>query len=427
MKVVTVHRGSRDGYQVPGGLAEAGLLEALVTDLYWPASRSWAKTVERATPGGITAALHQRYAHHVPADTVKLCLVSGAASFAMSKVPHLPFDWKRDTIRWCDRSLGRKAGKIATERRAALLAYSYYGHSAFSSYAGEQPRILFQLHPHPASVRTILKRERELNPDCAPSLDKEWELALPQAEFEQLEAEPAMADFCLAASHFTKRTLVESGVPSDRVAVIPYGIDTTNFAFGNKDRATGRPLRLLFVGTLCQRKGVKYLLQALELLPAGSVELTVCGRQVDDLALFSASKVPIRLFPSISSEGLSKAYQYADVFVFPSLAEGFAHVLLEAMASGLPIISTDRTAAPDLIDHNVQGFLVEPSSATDLALHIEKFLKDPSKTISMGEAARRRAEYFTWKRFRSTLAETVSGILYAASDLKYATSGVPTA
>ena len=99
------------------------------------------------------------------------------------------------------------------------------------------------------------------------------------------------------------------------------------------------------------------------------------------------------------------------MFVFPSLAEGFAHVLLEAMASGLPIISTDRTAAPDLIDHGTHGFIVEPGSATDLAYHIEKFLQDPNKAMSMGEAARKRAKHFSWERFRVHLAETVGRIL----------------
>jgi glycosyltransferase involved in cell wall biosynthesis len=267
------------------------------------------------------------------------------------------------------------------------------------------------LHPHPASVRTILRRERELHPDCAPSLDKEWELALPDEDFNRLVEEPAMSDYCVAASSFTKQTLVESGISPERVKVIPYGIDLARYSLVKKDPPAGRPLRLLFVGTLCQRKGIKYLIQALNLLPSGKVELTVCGRPVDDLALFRATKHSIRLFPSISAQGLLEAYRYADVFVFPSLAEGFAQVLLEAMASGLPVIATRRTAAPDLIRHGEQGFIVEPGSAVDLAIHIEKLLQDPGKVRMMAEASRRQAERFTWSRFRSGIAGFVEGIL----------------
>src|SRR5207237_5530225 len=103
------------------------------------------------------------------------CWASGLSSMAISKMRGLPFDWERRAVRWCDRSLGGQAGRMASDRNAALLSYSYYGHSAFSAYAGNQPRILFQLHPHPASVRAILSKERNLHPDCASSLDKEWE------------------------------------------------------------------------------------------------------------------------------------------------------------------------------------------------------------------------------------------------------------
>lgn len=411
MKVVTVHRGARDGYQVARGLAEAGLLEALVTDLYWPADRAWARGLERITGKGVTEALRCRYADHLPSKSVVRCGGSGLSSLLLSKARCLPFEWERQAVRWCDRSLGEKAGRIATQRGAALLSYSYYGSSSFSHYHGDQPRILFQLHPHPARVRKILRDERMLHPECASSLEKEWELALPEAEFNELVSEAAMADYWLVASTFTKQTLIDEGIPAKRIATVPYGIDLTRFTPRHQPRDAGAPLRLLFVGTLSQRKGIKYLIQAMESLPAGAAELTVCGRAVDDLELFRQSKVPIRLYPSISAEGLLEAYRSADVFVFPSLAEGFAQVLLEAMASGLPIISTRRTAAADLIRHGEEGFIIESGSASELAMHIEKFLQDPGKSRLMGAAARRRAEYFTWERFRQGVAGYVEGVL----------------
>jgi glycosyltransferase involved in cell wall biosynthesis len=117
------------------------------------------------------------------------------------------------------------------------------------------------------------------------------------------------------------------------------------------------------------------------------------------------------LYPSIAAQDLLEAYRAADVFVFPSLAEGFGHVLLEAMASGLPIISTERTAAPDLIRHGQEGYIADAGNASDLAGHIEAILSVPGSAAAMGEAARRRAECFTWRRFRQRVAEFVGGIL----------------
>ncbi len=424
MKVVTVHRGSRDGYQVARALQEAGMLDALVTDLYWPADQAWAQYVERMAPRRLLEAFRRRYADQLPSHLVEQCWGSGLSSLATSKAAWLPFDCERRAVRWCDWTLGRHAGRIATERRAALLSYSYYAHSAFSHYAGDQPRILFQLHPHPSSVRKILQRERISHPDCAASLDKEWELALPEEDFNRLVEEAGMAEYWLVASNFTKRTLVEAGISSDRIAVIPYGVDLKRFVPRRTARPKNQPLNLLFVGTLCQRKGLKYLMQALDLLPAQSVELTVCGRAVDSLALFQGSRTQIHLHESISAEGLLQAYQAADVFVFPSLAEGFGQVLLEAMASGLPIISTTRTAAPDLIRHGKEGLIIEPGNASELAAAIEKLLESPDGIRQMGDAARRRAEYFTRERFREGVAGVVADIL-TGSEHSITTSCLP--
>jgi len=413
MKVVTVHRGARDNYQVARALSEGGMLEALVTDLYWPADRGWARAVERLAPRKV-GALRSRNETSLPSRQVVSCWLRGLYSLGLSKSRLVAFERQRDAVRNCDRELGKLAGKLATERKAALLSYSYYGHSAFGGYTGEQPRMLFQLHPHPGAVRDILLEERSLHPECAASLDKEWELALPKADFNRLVEESAMPEYWLVASSFSKRTLVEAGAPAARIHVIPYGTDLNRFAPRKGRAVTGRPLQLLFVGTLGQRKGITYLLEAVNMLPPGSVELTVCGRAVDGLDLFRRSRTPIRLRPSASSRELLDAYQSADIFVFPSLAEGFGHVLLEAMASGLPIISTTSTAAPDLIAHSKEGFVVDPGNSAQVATCIEYFLRHPERIVTMGEAARRRAEYFTWDRFRHSVREVVSGILQPA-------------
>ena len=103
------------------------------------------------------------------------------------------------------------------------------------------------------------------------------------------------------------------------------------------------------------------MLEALRKLPASQVQLTICGRVLDDLKIFE----PFR--SQVTDQALRKpraelvgAYQSADLFVFPSVAEGFAHVLLESLACGLPILSTTATAAPDLVTEGIEGFVVPP-------------------------------------------------------------------
>jgi len=411
VKIVTVHRGARDSYQVACALNETGVLECLVTDLYWPAGRKWAEALGRRLPAHLHQKLLNRNAELLPSRAVRSCWASGALALACDATGAVPFELKRLSMRFCDRHLGKRAAEIANARDAALLSYSYYAHSAFSNFRGNQPRILFQLHPHPTSVRAILKRERELHPECSSSLDKEWELGLPERDFQTLVQESSMPDYWLVASSFTKETLVENGAAAERIEVIPYGTDLDWFTPGRVTRSADGPLRLLSVGTISQRKGIKYLIDALESLPTGAAELTVCGRLIDDAQVLRQTRAPVHLRAFVSAADLLRELRTADVFIFPSLAEGFGHVLLEAMACGLPVIATTRTAAPDLIRNGCEGFITEPGNVPDLVRCIEHLLRNPEERNTMGLAARARAEAFTWPAFRRRIAAAVSGMI----------------
>ncbi len=166
-----------------------------------------------------------------------------------------------------------------------------------------------------------------------------------------------MASHYLAASSFTRQSLVEHGVAAASIAVVPYGVDLEHYRPSERSsrRTDAAPLELLFVGRINQRKGLTYLLDALRLLNTAQLRLTICGRVVDDLSLFKPFEAQVQIRPSVSAEELVRAYQSADLFVFPSVAEGFGQVLLESLASGLPILSTTHTAAPDLIDEECSG------------------------------------------------------------------------
>ena len=409
-KAVVVHAGARDNYQVALALQEAGLLEALVTDLFWPADRGWAARLFQLLPQRLRPLLRQRSRSGLPARQVRTSPLAGAKALLMERAPRLPFSVRRWATRSADATLGRRAGRLARNRGAALLSYSYTGFQAFRAFHG--PGILFQAHPHPATMRRILTEELELHPECESSLRQEWELSLPEADFNRLVAEPAMASHLLVASSFTRMSLVEHGAPAERIHVVPYGVDLQRFAPAPASaRSQTGKLHLLFVGRINQRKGIKYLLEALRLLNTSEIHLTVCGRAVDDLAIFRPFASQVTLRPSVSGPDLVAAYRQADLFVFPSVAEGFGQVLLEALASGLPVLSTTHTAAPDLITEGREGFILPPRTPEQMAQRIEWALTHRAELAAMGVRARERAEFFTWQRFRTEMARVVQSIL----------------
>ncbi len=405
-KVVVVHGGARDAYQVAQALSEAHLLQTLVTDLFWPSDRPWARSLAARLPRSIQALLRARSAPRLPSAQVRGSWIAGLKTLLLDRVPRVSFDLRRRATRSADATLGRTAGNLASRKGTGLLSYSYFAYDAFRTYPG--PGILFQVHPHPLTIRRILTEELTAHPDCAASLRQEWELALPEDDFQHLVAEPSLAARFLCASGFTRNSLIENGAQSSAIRVVPYGVDLDRFRPDPTRRAApGSKLRLLFVGRINQRKGVKYLLEALQQLQTEDIELTVCGRVVDGLELFRpfADRVTIR--PSVSPAELVAAYQAADLFVFPSVAEGFGQVLLEALASGLPILSTTHTAAPDLIEDGVEGFIVEPRRPDLLAEKIEWAVAHRAELAVMGDRARARAAQFTVERFRAGIVDAV--------------------
>ena len=421
-KVVVVHGGARDAYQVAQGLSDTGLLQALVTDLFFPADRPWARAFAARLPASLQTMLRARSNPSLPSAKVRNCLLAGLQTLALDRLPHVSFDLRRRAIRSADATQGRTAGRLAAHTHAGLLAYSYFAYDAFRAFSG--PGILFQVHPHPLTIRRILSEELAAHPDCAASLTQEWELALPEDDFAHLVAEPALAARFLCASGFTRQSLIEHGADPGATRVIPYGVDLDRFHPDSTRRApAGSKLRLLFVGRINQRKGVKYLLEALRILKTDQIELTVCGRVVDSLDLFKPFGDRVTIRPSVSPAELEAAYQAADLFVFPSVAEGFGQVLLEALASGLPILSTTHTAAPDLLTGGPEvyqeGFIVPPRRPDLLAETIDWAASHRSELAQMGHRARLRATHFTAERFRTGIATAVRDFL---TDLRPHTS-----
>jgi glycosyltransferase involved in cell wall biosynthesis len=146
------------------------------------------------------------------------------------------------------------------------------------------------------------------------------------------------------------------------------------------------------------------------------VELTVIGTPpLQRCPALENELKKVRWIPSCPHAEVLAEMAAHDVFVFPSLFEGFGLVLLEAMAMGLPIITTAHTAGPDLIDEGVEGFIVPIRSAEAIAEKLELLRSDRALSEEIGKKARARAALFTWERYEARLAESVAKACQNAS------------
>jgi glycosyltransferase involved in cell wall biosynthesis len=170
-------------------------------------------------------------------------------------------------------------------------------------------------------------------------------------------------------------------------------------------------LRALFVGSLGQRKGLSYLFRAVDSM-SPAVELTMIGaRPFSPCPALDRALAGVRWISSCSHQDVLTEMAAHDVLVFPSLFEGFGLVLLEAMAMGLPVITTAHTAGPDLITEGIEGFIVPIRSPGAIAEKLDLLRREPDLRATMGEQARQRAREFTWEQYGRSVAERVSSTL----------------
>lgn len=197
------------------------------------------------------------------------------------------------------------------------------------------------------------------------------------------------------------RNLALKFMPSLDIAVVPNGIDTDTF-YPAENRSLGKPLRLLTVSRLIERKRVDLLIEAVGLAKERGLDvcLNIAGEGNLDSSLKKLShelNIADRVFflGRIPAERMPEVYRDNDILVMSSVHEGMSNAMLEAMASGLPIITTDCEGVEELITGN--GIVVKGSDAESFAQAFQTLVKDEQLYMQMGAAARARAQELSWK------------------------------
>jgi glycosyltransferase involved in cell wall biosynthesis len=189
------------------------------------------------------------------------------------------------------------------------------------------------------------------------------------------------------------------------ILIIPNGVDTEEFRPAETKERDGY-VRILCVSRLTPRKGIRYLIQAMKLLLAKDAsrkaELWIVG-EGDEMAALTQSAgelgvaSQVKFFGRVEHSKLAAYYQTADIFCLPSLNEGMSNTLLEAIASGMPIVATVTGGTEELVTDGENGLFVKQRSAEDLAEKLERLISDEALRERFGRASRVQAETMSWK------------------------------
>lgn len=388
-------------------LARAGLLRECWTCIRWKESG----LLDRYLPEGLRSELRRR---SFPAELDPFIRTSAWREWGRQIAPRLGLAaltkgeksiFSVDgTFRALDRRVARRLAACP-----GLTAVYGYDDGALATFRAAKAAGMVTIYEHPIThwrkVRRLQEEEADLHPEWKPTL-----LALHDSaeKIARKDEELALADLILAPSTFSKESLSLAPGLSATIHVNPYGAPPISAAA--RVPSDGKKLKVLFVGALGQAKGLSYVLEAAARLTS-HIELTLVGRRMSPSIPEPAALARWQWFPSLPHDEVLRQMALHDVLVLPSLHEGFALVLLEAMSQGMPVITSPNTGIGDILTDGREGFLVPIRSADAIVEKLEMLIRNRALLAEMSAAARRTAAQCSWEGYERRLVAVLEPIL----------------
>lgn len=318
-----------------------------------------------------------------------------------------------DVLRSGGRLLVQRPGVLASVARSALrsgpnsararLWQSFYLAEAARLHSQMRDRGVRHLHVHLANNSADIARLVVAIGNGMDGAGWSWSLTMHgPTEFEEvtrfdLPAKVASASAVACISDFTRSQLMRHLPPEQwsKLSVVRMSVDTDQYRFFDRSERKDVPLRLLYVGRLVPEKGSPLLIEALAQLQARGVyvdaRLVGAGELHDSLRkqlVAAGLEDRAQLLGAVGQDQLPALYEWADVFCLPSFQEGLPVVLMEAMATGLPTVTTAIAGIPELVRDGVNGRVVPAGRSDLIADAIERMADDKASRLEMGSSGR---------------------------------------
>ena len=220
---------------------------------------------------------------------------------------------------------------------------------------------------------------------------------------EKEKKEYELADYIMVPTEYAKKTFLDKGFSDKKIIKNHYGVDLKEFNYDRDQKEKNPKFRIIYAGTISVRKGIIYLLEAFNQLDLENSELMLIGDIEKDLTsrLNKYKKNKKIVFKkSMKQSDLKKYYNISDVFVLNSIEDGFGMVILQAMACGLPVITSQNTGGSEIIEDDKNGYIIPIRSLEILKKKISFLYNNPKRCFEMGMIAKEKVNSkYSWESY----------------------------
>lgn len=402
MKLLVSHpTGNRNVRAIMEGLYKAEMLAAahstIITDPANPIIKILPNFI-RSELLRRTYPVPSRFLHSHPGLEIARMLLSkmGLKKFTSRENAWASVD---SVYRKFDKTVSRTlASAVKNSNANAVYAYEDGAFETFTQAKKLGMRCIYDLPiAYWQTCRQLMIEEAERWPDWAVTFGG-GNVDSPE-KLERKTQELQLADYVVTPGSFVKDSLPGWSAKKN-VIVSPFGSpeNVSGLQNGIEKKNHSQPLRVLFAGSMSQRKGLADLLEAVKLLKTNNIELVVMGSLMAPLEFYK-NKVAFTYEPGRPNAQVLTLMHSCHVFCLPSIVEGRALVMQEAMSQGLPLIITTHTGGADLIVEGKTGFLVPIRSPQAIAEKLEWFLVNRRQIPDMSRNSIDRAALYTWPNY----------------------------
>lgn len=411
-KVIVAHPGRQHSFRLASALYKSNMLQSYVTTIYNKHDSFMLSIFKRFLSKDNQKRANGRRNSDLPDEiVVQYGEFMGFVEAFLARV-----DKTHEVYRFFQRHdadrFGIRVAKLAIKQNTdAVVMYDSNATAGFrylKKHAPNIKRILdFSIAARPY-MKTIYEKEIERSGHDDLKRDNQymWNKKL----LSRMQQEIDESQYFLVASSFVKESLMYCGVQDSQIKIVPYGANVSSSVMRDALKE-GTRIEFLFVGQVNYRKGVPYILSAIENVPNSHLTVTGSYNSEDWFIKQATTSDKVSFTGLVTIDKMREIYENADVFVIPSFAEGMAQVGIEAMACGLPIICTHNSGVADLVTDGKNGFIIEAGNEEQLREKMQWFVDHPDQIVEMGRLAKKVAQEYSWTAYEKNVVNAMRDVI----------------
>lgn len=401
--IVVSQLGARRHYAVPRLLQQNNLLGHFYTDIcaakHWPVLLRYIPT--SLLPNGLRR-LKGRIPYGIPTSKITAFTLFGYM-YADKRRKARSIEELTQINLWAGDLFNKLILKKGFQKGEIVYGFNSASEQILRSACSQKiPGIVEQTIAPFSIAQKLLDREIESFPDWGEKKNNKFAEKFISREHNEW----SLASRIITGSEFVKEAIAAAGGPAHKCKIVPYGVDPSKFLTLKKNHSHRKKLHILFIGEVGLRKGIPYLLSAMKTLLKYPVSCRIVGGSqisIDKMSKMVPSNVEI--VGAVPRMTIYKEFQWADLLCLPSLCEGSAMVTYEALAAGLPVITTPNSGS--IVRNNQEGFIVPIRNSQAIADCIAKFCFNRKLLKDMSYSARYRSSFGSLEAYGKRLSKAV--------------------